>query len=245
MLEELSRRTGIAASDLSDYVATHIPPQQRSQLVENNSKFSNQKSGESDARDALTYAAPDYYQEFDGSLETGDLSDISLTKTSKIRLTPIKFITALLLNHPALAGTVDNVDLLRQSQDQDIRLFLRVLDLAEKNPHYKPSHIFAYWLGTYGNREETQILQSLSASEIYHPPVGTGRDDNQEFNDALKHVLQSAFNALPIEQKAMQLLERETLSEYEIKQLHKIRMQLPDNETANSLKNKIKQRLVV
>ena len=43
----------------------------------------------------------------------------------------------------------------------------------------------------------------------------------------------------------MQLLERETLSEYEIKQLHKIRMQLPDNETANSLKNKIKQRLVV
>jgi DNA primase len=245
MLEELSRRTGIAASDLSDYVATHIPPQQRSQLVENNTKFSNQKSGESDARDALTYVAPDYYQEFDGSLETGDLSDISLTKTSKIRLTPIKFITALLLNHPALAGTVDNVDLLRQSQDQDIRLFLRVLDLAEKNPHYKPSHIFAYWLGTYGNHEETQILQSLAASEIYHPPVGTGRDDNQEFNDALKHVLQTAFNALPIEQKAMQLLERETLSEYEIKQLHKIRMQLPDNETANSLKNNIKQRLVV
>jgi DNA primase len=245
MLEELSRRTGIAASDLSDYVATHISLQQRSQLSENNNKFSNQKSGELDGRDALTYAAPDYYQEFDGSLETGDLSDISLTKTSKIRLTPIKFITALLLNHPALAGTVDNVDLLRQSQDQDTQLFLRVLDLAEKNPHYKPSHIFAYWLGTYGNHEETQILQSLAASEIYHPPVGTGRDDNQEFNDALKHVLQTAFNTLPIDQKAMQLLKRKTLSEYEIKQLHKIRIQLPNNEEANLLKNKIKQRLVV
>jgi DNA primase len=230
---------------LSEYVATHIPRQQRSQFSEKNNKVSNQKSGESDTRDALTYSVPDYYQEFDGSLETVDLSDISSTKTSKIRLTPIKFITALLLNHPALAGSVDNIDLLRQSQDRDIQLFLRVLDLAEKNPHYKPSHIFAYWLGTYGNHEETQILQSLAASEIYHPPVGTGRDDNQEFDDALKHVLQTAFNTLPIDQKAIELLKRKTLSEYEIKQLHKIRIQLPDNEEADLLKSKIKQRLVV
>jgi hypothetical protein len=43
----------------------------------------------------------------------------------------------------------------------------------------------------------------------------------------------------------MQLLKRKTLSEYEIKQLHKIRIQLPNNEEANLLKNKIKQRLVV
>ena len=245
MLEELSRRTGIAATDLSDYVATHTSPQQKSQLSQGNNDISNKRLAGSDAREALKYAAPNYYQEFDGSLETADLPEMSPTKGSKIRLTPIKFVTALLINHPALAGAADNVDLLRQSQDRDIQLFLRVLDLAEKNPHYKPSHIFAYWLGTYGNHEETQVLQSLAASEIYHPPVGTGRDDNQEFNDALKHVLQSAFNALPIEQKAIQLLERKTLSEYEIKQLHKIRMQLPDNETANSLKNKIKQRLVV
>jgi DNA primase len=100
-------------------------------------------------------------------------------------------------------------------------------------------------LGTYGNQEEAQLLQSLAASEIYHPPVGTGRDDNQEFNDALKHILQSTFDALPIDQKATQLLERKTLNEYEIKQLHRIRMQLPDNEEGSILKNKIKQRLVV
>jgi DNA primase len=245
MLEELSRRTGIAASDLSDYVATHLSPKQRSELFEDNRRVSSQQQSRHDAGTVLSDSSPDYYQEFDGSLEINDLANISATKVSKIRLTPIKFITALLLNHPALAETADNVDPLRKSSNQDIQLFLRVLDLAKKNPHYKPSHIFAYWLGTYGNQEEAQLLQSLAASEIYHPPVGTGRDDNQEFNDALKHILQSTFDALPIDQKATQLLERKTLNEYEIKQLHRIRMQLPDNEEGSILKNKIKQRLVV
>jgi DNA primase len=245
MLEELSRRTGIAASDLSDYVATHLSPKQRSELFEDNRRVSSQQQSKHDAGTVLSDSSPDYYQEFDGSLEINDLANISATKVSKIRLTPIKFITALLLNHPALAETADNVDPLRKSSNQDIQLFLRVLDLAKKNPHYKPSHIFAYWLGTYGNQEEAQLLQSLAASEIYHPPVGTGRDDNQEFNDALKHILQSTFDALPIDQKATQLLERKTLNEYEIKQLHRIRMQLPDNEEGSILKNKIKQRLVV
>ena len=244
MLEELSRRTGVSADNLRNYVATHITPQQRAAIANE----ANQKTAsQTQSTDLYNHDASNdtYYPEQDSSLETDDYADMRPTRASKIRLSPIKFITALLLNHPALAETAEDVGFLKQSTDQDTQLFLRVLDVAKKNPHYKPSHIFAYWLGTYGNQAETKILQSLAASELYHPPVGTGRDDNQEFSDALAHVIQSAFDALPIQEKALHLLEQKTLSEREIKQLHKIRLQLANDQQSSDLKNKIKQRLVV
>ena len=244
MLEELSRRTGVSADNLRDYVATHITPQQRAAIA---TEANHKTASQTQSTDLYNHDASNdtYYPEQDSSLETDDYADMRPTRASKIRLSPIKFITALLLNHPALAETAEDVGFLKQSTDQDTQLFLRVLDVAKKNPHYKPSHIFAYWLGTYGNQAETKILQSLAASELYHPPVGTGRDDNQEFSDALAHVIQSAFDALPIQEKALHLLEQKTLSEREIKQLHKIRLQLANDQQSSDLKNKIKQRLVV
>jgi DNA primase len=120
-----------------------------------------------------------------------------------------------------------------------------VLALVQANPHYKPSHIFAYWLGTHGNQQETKVLQSLAASELYHPPKGTGRDDHQEFCDTLAHVSHSAFDALPAEDKAQHILAKSSLNEREIKQLHKIRLQLGNDPQSDELKIKIKQRLVV
>jgi DNA primase len=244
MLEELSRRTGVSADNLRDYVATHVTPQQRAAIA---NEANHETGSQTQSTDRYNHAASNDYQypEQDSSLETDEYADMRPARTSKIRLSPIKFITALLLNHPALAEAVEDIGFLKQSTDQDTQLFLRVLDVAKKNPHYKPSHIFAYWLGTHGNQAETKILQSLAASELYHPPVGTGRDDHQEFNDALAHIIQSAFDALPIQEKALHLLEQKTLSEREIKQLHRIRLQLANDQQSNDLKNKIKQRLVV
>ncbi|MDC0053084.1 DNA primase [Gammaproteobacteria bacterium] len=244
MLEELSRRTGISADNLRDYVATHVTPQQRAAIVNDPN---HETVSQTQSTDQHNYASSNdyHYLEQDSSLEADDYADMRPTRASKIRLSPIKFITALLLNHPALAEAAEDIGFLKQSTDQDTQLFLRVLDVAKKNPHYKPSHIFAYWLGTHGNQAETKILQSLAASELYHPPVGTGRDDHQEFSDALAHVIQSAFDALPIQEKALHLLEQKTLSEREIKQLHRIRLQLANDQQSSDLKNKIKQRLVV
>ncbi len=244
MLEELSRRTGVSADNLRDYVATHVTPQQRAAIANDPNHETGSQTQSSDQHNHA--ASNDYhYPEQDSSLETDDYADMRPTRASKIRLSPIKFITALLLNHPALAEAAEDIGFLKHSTDQDTQLFLRVLDVAKKNPHYKPSHIFAYWLGTHGNQAETKILQSLAASELYHPPVGTGRDDHQEFSDALAHVIQSAFDALPIQDKALHLLEQKTLSEREIKQLHRIRLQLANDQQSSDLKNKIKQRLVV
>ncbi len=244
MLEELSRRTGVSADNLRDYVATHVTPQQRAAIANDPNHETGSQIQSTDQHNHAS--SNDYhYPEQDSSLEADDYADMRPPRASKIRLSPIKFITALLLNHPALAEAAEDIGFLKQSTDQDTQLFLRVLDVAKKNPHYKPSHIFAYWLGTHGNQAETKILQSLAASELYHPPVGTGRDDHQEFSDALAHVIQSAFDALPIQEKALHLLEQKTLSEREIKQLHRIRLQLANDQQSSDLKNKIKQRLVV
>jgi DNA primase len=238
MLEELSRRTGISADNLRDYVASHKPPEQRTAAQPSNAPA----QGSQGQQDPGNYDEP---METRGDLDYEPFPELVAERRSKMRLAPIKFLTALLLNHPDLAQHVEDISLLDSSTDADMALFLRVLKVVRDNPHYKPSHIFAYWLGTHGNQDETKVLQSLAASELYHPPKGTGRDDHQEFCDTLAHVTQSVFEALPAGDKATHLLSNQTLNERQIKQLHKIRLQLGDDPQSNELKNKIKQRLVV
>jgi DNA primase len=79
---------------------------------------------------------------------------------------------------------------------------------------------------------------------LYHPPSGTGRDDNQEFCDAFKHVNKEAFYKLPAKDKAMHLLGQEKLDERQIKQLHRLRLELAKDEKSDSLNQQIKQRLL-
>lgn len=231
MLEELSRKTSIAVDDLKTYVGSHAT--KASQPIEPSPTY-NEESSPQNWEPAPVPAEDDY--------GVSELSPIE--KTSKIRLTPIKHLTALLINHPQLAEHVDSTKLLDSSSDTDTQLFLKLLNVVQSNPQYKPSHIFAYWHGTYSGSQETQILQDLAASELYHPPSGTGRDDNQEFCDALSHVLKEAFNQLPANEKATHLLGEEKLNESQIKQLHRLRLELPADEKSTVLKEQIKQRLL-
>lgn len=233
MLEELSGRTGIKVDDLKTYVQTHTPIQQRGET--------NSVNTPPDAQPPYPY---DTQSESYDSLAERDV-DLGQMPRSKIRLTPINQLTALLINHPQLADHVDSTELLEVAPDEDTSLFLRLLKVVKDNPSYKPSNIFAYWLGAHGNQQETQRLQELAAGELYHPPTGIGRDDNREFCDALAHVIERAFYALPAYKKALHLLSKQTLNEGEIKQLHKIRLELPDDPESKALKLQIKQRLVV
>jgi DNA primase len=231
MLEELSRKTSIAVDDLKTYVGSHAT--KASQPIEPSPTY-NEESSSQNWEPAPVPAEDDY--------GVSELSPIE--KTSKIRLTPIKHLTALLINHPQLAEHVDSTKLLDSSSDTDTQLFLKLLNVVQSNPQYKPSHIFAYWHGTYSGSQETQILQDLAGSELYHPPSGTGRDDNQEFCDALSHVLKEAFYQLPANEKATHLLGEEKLNESQIKQLHRLRLELPTDEKSAALKEQIKQRLL-
>ena len=167
-------------------------------------------------------------------------------RRSKIRLSPIKFLSALLVNHPQLAEYVEDAEMLSVSADPDMTLFLKILAIVNSDPACsKTSHIFARWQATYSDQTELQLLKTLAGSELHQPPKGTGRDDDQEFSDTLAHVTRDVFEALPGERKAIFLLALETLNERQIKQLLKIHMQLGDDNQFLELKNKIKQRLVV
>ena len=235
MLEELSRKTGISADDLKTYVGSQTNIQVSTQ---NNSYPETQKSATNNAsQDWTTEPVPT-------SDDYGFAASIGGEKTSKIRLTPIKHLTALLINHPQLAEHIDSIELLELATDTDTALFLKLLKVVKSNPDYKPSHIFAYWHGTYSNSQETQTLQELAAIELYHPPSGTGRDDNQEFCDVYKHVIKNAFYSLPASEKAEHILKQEKLDERQIKQLHRLRLELPEDGKSDSLKQQIKQRLL-
>ena len=231
MLEELSRKTGIGVDDLKTYVGN----QTSSYTDASEASVSNSQAQVS--QDWATEPVP-------ASDDYGFVPDTGAERPSKIRLTPIKHLTALLINHPQLAEHIDNAELLAASTDPETALFLKLLKVVKSNPDYKPSHIFAYWYGTYSNSQETQTLQELAAIELYHPPSGTGRDDNQEFCDAYKHVIKEAFYSLPATDKAEHLLKQEKLDERQIKQLHRLRLELPEDGKSDSLKQQIKQRLL-
>ena len=231
MLEELSRKTGIGIEDLKTYVGNQSTAY--TDPKDANPKPSQQQNIQNWTSEPVPTA--DNY---------GFEAEIGQAKASKLRLTPIKHLTALLINHPQLAMHIDNTEVLEASTDSDTALFLKLLKVVKSNPDYKPSHIFAYWHGTYSNSGETKTLQELAAIELYHPPSGTGRDDNQEFCDAYKHVVKEAFYSLPATDKAEHLLNQEKLDERQIKQLHKLRLELPKDEKSVQLKEQIKQRLL-
>ena len=231
MLEELSRKTGISVNDLKTYVG--------------NQTNSYTEPRETSSSTPQVQASQDWASEPIPATDDYVIApDMGEERPSKIRLTPIKHLTALLINHPQLAEHIDNTELLAATTDTDTALFLKLLKVVKSNPDYKPSHIFAYWHGTYSNSQETQTLQELAAIELYHPPSGTGRDDNQEFCDAYKHVVKEAFYSLPATDKAEHLLKQEKLDERQIKQLHRLRLELPEDGKSNNLKQQIKQRLL-
>lgn len=231
MLEELSRKTGIGVEDLKTYIGNqNSSPSGQPQV----SATSPQPQPPQNWTVEPVPAGDDY----------GFEPEIGQERTSKIRLTPVQHLTALLINHPQLAEHIDSVELLQASTDPNIKLFLKLLKVVKSNPDYKPAHIFAYWHGTFSNSEETQTLQKLAAIELYHPPSGTGRDDNQEFCDAYKHVVKEAFYSLPAADKAEHLLNQETLDERQVKQLHRLHLELTKDEKSAQLKQQIKQRLL-
>lgn len=255
MLEELSSRTGISAENLRDYVATHKPPAGRGNASQQTHQPAHQPAprlaSQPTAHTSNQAPTDEFYSgpppdDIYGDGDYEPYPETVVVRRSKIRLSPIKVLSALLVNHPQLAEYVEDIEMLSVSADPDMALFLKILALINSDPACsKTSHIFARWQATYSDQTELQLLKTLAGSELHQPPKGTGRDDNQEFVDSLKHVIRDAFESLPPERKADFLLAAETLNERQIKQLWKIHMQLGDDNQFVELKNKIKQRLVV
>ena len=175
-------------------------------------------------------------------IDYGPINEIQ--KKAKIKMSPGKQLVALLINHPSLINLVDDSSVLIKSKNQDVQLFLKLYNLFKENPEYKASNVFSYWSGLHEDRSELELLKKLAASELYHPPAGMGRDDDKEFSEALEHVIQSTFTSLPILEQAEVLINLDSLTEKQIKRLHKIHLQLPSDNETKEIKSIVKQRLV-
>ena len=175
-------------------------------------------------------------------IDYGPINEIQ--KKAKIKMSPGKQLVALLINHPSLMNLVDDSSVLIKSKNQDVQLFLKLYNLFKENPEYKASNVFSYWSGLHEGRSELELLKKLAASELYHPPAGMGRDDDKEFSEALEHVIQSTFTSLPILEQAEVLINLDSLTEKQIKRLHKIHLQLPSDNETKEIKSVVKQKLV-
>lgn len=246
LLAELAERTGIAAEQLKEYVASHPPPGQR-----RSDPAASQPTKPSDGQplppEYSGHLESDPYADYDQHYAGDDHDDGEPTSNAprrgKLRLSTAQFLTALLINHPQLAELVEQRELMQQSADPQLKLFLKLLKVVESNPHYKPSNIIAYWMGTHGASDETEQLKLLAAMDLLQPPKQAGRDDDQEFSDALHHLHQQLTQTLPASAQLEQLLAVAKPTEAQIKRLHKLWLSLSDSAPDQALKIKIKQHL--
>lgn len=248
LLAELAERTGISADQLKEYVASHQPAGQRRNSAPTPASENIAQTGQPmelppeysahlESDPYANFAPQQDYPDDDQGAISGD------QRRRKLRLSNAQFLTALLINHPQLAEQVVERELMQQSADPELKLFLRVLKVVESNPQYKPSNIIAYWMGRHGAGDETEQLKKLAAMELLQPTKLSGRDDDQEFADALRHLQQQLMRSQPTAQQIEHLLGIKKASEANIKQLHKLWLQLSHSETDQQLKSKIKQYL--
>ena len=158
MLEELSSRTGISAENLRDYVATHKPPAGRGSASQPAHQPAHQPAPRLTSQPTAHTSNQAPTDEFysgpppDDIYGDGDYEPYPETvavRRSKIRLSPIKVLSALLVNHPQLAEYVEDIEMLSVSADPDMALFLKILALINSDPACsKTSHIFARWQAT-------------------------------------------------------------------------------------------------
>jgi len=244
LLAELAERTGVSAEQLKEYVANHQPTgQRRGPEALPTSDSSDNTPAQELPPEYSGHLENDPYAEYDRGDEDDPVRSATARARGKLRLSSAQFLTALLINHPQLAELVEQRELMQQSADPELKLFLRLLKVVESNPHYKPSNIIAYWMGTHGASEETEQLKKLAAMELLQPSKQAGRDDDQEFADALRHLNQQLARTQPAAAQITQLLSANKASETQIKQLHKLWLTLSDSEPDQALKTKIKQYL--
>ncbi len=137
----------------------------------------------------------------------------------QIKLPPQKLIASLLLQHPELAGEVQQTEALRTLNDIDLNVFLDLVELLRQRPNYSISRILGYWRATYGAQATDQLAQ-LAASQLLVSAKQLGPyDPGAEFRDTLNKIhsrltalnrrqlldkfKSSAFNELSAEDKQM------------------------------------------
>ncbi|MAH72939.1 MAG: DNA primase [Cellvibrionales bacterium TMED49] len=232
MLKELAERTGVSTDDLRHFIS------------DDNSNYYESES----ERESLTNSELTGTYDNDSAERIYEISKLSLPiqkkPKKKLRLAPIHYLTGLLINHPALSKHIRDVSILQQSENNEINIFVRLLDFIRKYPEYDTHQILTYWISDPKLKQDVEYLRSLTLLDLYSASFDTKRRNADEFCDAFDHVSRELFSALPRVQQAKVILKRKTLGESDVKLLYKLLFELPDKSPEKDIKEDIKQKLV-
>jgi DNA primase len=113
---------------------------------------------------------------------------------------------SLLLFQPNIATTVENIDELRHSQVDTVKVLINLIDLLQQRPEFTRSQIIGHWQGTYGAEESQRLQIVMDKAAVFHHAKNLSRSDNvsnieenREFNPA--NQFQDTLAALLKEQQ--------------------------------------------
>ena len=162
----------------------------------------------------------------------------------KLKLSPIHYLTGLLINYPTLSKHIHDVSILQQSENNEIDIFVRLLNFIRNHPDYSTYQILAYWTSDLELKKDVDYLTSFTLDDMYSASYDTKRRNADEFCDAFDHVSKKLFSTLPRVKQAQVILNREPLGEGDVKQLYKILFELSDEYPEKDIKKDIKHKLV-
>ncbi|MBK14665.1 MAG: DNA primase [Porticoccaceae bacterium] len=231
MLEELAQRTGVPTDDLKYLI---------SENNRNNSEYDSAIGGLMDPPSTGTFVNNSTKTTY----ETTQLEAPNQKPKRKLKLSPIHYLTGLLINYPNLSQHVHDVSILQQSENNEIDIFVRLLNFIKNHPDYSTCQILAYWTSDLELKKDVDYLTSFTLDDMYSASYDTKRRNADEFCDAFDHVSKELFSALPRVQQAKVILNRDPLGEGDVKQLYKILFELSDEYPEKDIKKDIKHKLV-
>jgi DNA primase len=184
-----------AASHIAPYIGNTPPNNQH------NHQYVNQHGDQHDSHNSYLegeYSSSDHDQYANHSSQGSALSSDRLTashvkKPSQNQLA--QQAMSLLLFQPNIALATEDIDELRHSQENIVKVLVNLIDLLQQRPEFTPSQIIGHWQGTYGAESSQQLQIIMDKATVFHHAKNlTSTEDKQSFNP--QHELLDALNAL-------------------------------------------------
>lgn len=169
MIQQLAQMTGLPADNLKE-TAANITPKKTATTPSpaygsNELAQGNTTPSSTDGYEDMPGFHADYNGDFESSYSTPHASQTSPPPRPRSRVTePAEKAAALLLHHPELANTVNDIETLRHIDSPGMEQLIEILELLKNHPQLSTADILAHWMGAHG-MEAAETLKSLAERE--------------------------------------------------------------------------------
>jgi len=96
---------------------------------------------------------------------------------------------SLLLFQPNIASAAEDIDELRHSQEETVKVLVNLIDLLQQRPEFTRSQIIGHWQGTYGAESSQQLHVVMDKAAVFHHAKNlssaetlSSAEESREFN---------------------------------------------------------------